>query len=152
MGKYTNVKKGYAEDLHDGNYYCSGWERDFARFLVFLQEHNVVNGWQYEPYEFSFQGLGYSRGPFVYKPDFILKFDNNIPDKKIKQLTPVFGDEIAGGRLIYVEVKGQETGKDRNKWRRFRKHVHEHLSIVKRKEMIEIQNKFPVPGWESHVY
>ncbi len=151
MGRYARVKKGYAEDLHDGNFYCSGWERDFARFLVFLQAHNIIDGWEYEPYEFSFQGLGYSRGPFVYKPDFILRFATKISKAKLKQLQPVFGD-ITPGALTYVEVKGQETGKDRNKWRRFRKHVQEPLAIVKRDEMKLIQEKFPVMNWESHVY
>lgn len=151
-GRYANVRKGYADDLQDGNFYCSGWERDFARFLVFLQEHNVIEGWEYEPYEFSFQGLGYARGPFNYKPDFIIRFSNKLPKKKINQLKPVFKDMVIPGELVYVEVKGQETGKDRNKWRRFRKHVTDKLSIVKRPEMIEIQNRFPVRGWESHVY
>ena len=149
--RYANVKKGYAEDLHDGNFYKSGWERDFARFLLFLMEHNVVDGYEYEPYTFSFQGLGYARGPFTYSPDFILKFSKKIPKKKMNQIKPIFG-EINPGQLMYVEVKGQETGKDRNKWRRFRKHIDEPLAIVKRKEMMEIQRKFPVQNWESHVY
>jgi hypothetical protein len=150
-GRYSKVKKGYAADLQDGNFYCSGWERDFARFLNFLEEHKVIEGWQYEPYEFSFQGLGYARGPFTYKPDFILRFSQKIPRKKMTQVKAIFGD-ITPGELIYVEVKGQETGRDRNKWRRFRKHVGDPLTIVKRKEMMEIQERFPVRNWESHVY
>lgn len=151
MGNYSRVKKGYAEDLQDGNFYKSGWERDFARFLVFLMEKNVIDGYEYEPYAFSFQGLGYARGPFTYLPDFILRFSTNISSKVIKQLKPVFG-EVTPGLLTYLEVKGQETGKDRNKWRRFRKHVQEPLAIVKRDEMMVIQRKFPVEGWESHIY
>lgn len=151
MGRYANVRKGYAEDLHDGNYYASGWERDFARFLNFLQAHGVVAGWEYEPYEFTFQGMGYKRGPFTYRPDFILRFSPSIPDKTKKQLSRIFS-HIADDALIYVEVKGQETGKDRNKWRRFRKHYGAPLEIVKRDKMLLIQSTFAVPGWESYVY
>jgi hypothetical protein len=149
-GRYSNVRKGYAEDLHDGNFYKSGWERSFARFLTFLQNNGVIEGYEYEPFTFSFQGMGYARGPFTYCPDFIMRFNPKLSHKKRKQLEPVFGT-VEPGSLVYVEVKGQETGKDRNKWRRFRKHINEPLIIIKRDEMLEIQNRFPVVNWESYI-
>lgn len=151
MGRYSNVKKGYAEDLADGNYYHSGWERDFARFLVVLQECGVIDYWGYEVQEFTFQGLGYKRGPFTYKPDFAVKFSKHINAKNKRLLRHIFS-HMKENALIFIEVKGQETGKDRSKWKRFAKHVEQPLEIVKRDKMIIIQEQFDIPGWESHVY
>lgn len=149
MGRYSNVKRGYAEDLSDGNYYASGWERDFARFLNYLQGCGVIEGWEYEPMEFSFQGLGYKRGPFVYKPDFAAKF-NNIP---VCTLGGLF-EEATPNSVVFLEVKGQETGRDRSKWRRFRKHSGYPLQVIARDKMIVIQDLFSeyIPFWESNVY
>lgn len=153
MGRYTGVKRGWADDLADGNYYQSGWERDFARFLNLLQAHGVVEGWQYEPMEFSFQGLGYKRGPFTYKPDFAVRFSEN-GHLKLKQdnLSDIL--EIVPGKTVFFEVKGQETGRDRNKWRRFRKHTDYELQVIDRQKMINIQARFRLlmPEWESNIY
>lgn len=151
MGRYSNVRKGYAFDLSDGHYYSSGWERDFARFLNMLEACGVVDGWGYEVQEFSFQSLGYKRGPFTYKPDFAVRFSNKLSTKTKKLLKHIFS-HIDNGALVFVEVKGQETGKDRSKWKRFNKHVDTPLEIVKRDKMILIQDNFDVPGWESNVY
>lgn len=151
-GKYANVRKGYAEDLADGNYYSSGWERDTARFLNFLQQRGIIEGWVYEPQEFSFQGLGYKRGPFTYLPDFIVRYCNKIRKRELDLVSAIF-DEVHPGRNVFWEVKGQETGKDRNKWRRFRKHVGYPLEIVKRDKMLKMQElQAFVPEWESKVW
>jgi hypothetical protein len=150
--RYSNVRRGYATDLGDGNHYASGWERDFARFLNHLQQWGVVRGWEYEPQEFSFQGLGYKRGPFIYKPDFVVQFANNVHSNPYP--IECLLTEVSPGAVVYIEVKGQETGRDRNKWRRFRKHTGYPLEIVKRDKMIRIQNacKRYIPDWESNVY
>ncbi len=151
-GRYHNVKKGKALDLADGNYYMSGWERDVARFLNLLVAYDVVTGWEYEPQEFSFQGLGYKRGPFTYRLDFCLKYNNRISGGARKTLSPILS-EIHPGKLVYWEVKGQETGKDRSKWRRFATHVGYPLEIIGRDKMrlLEIGFKPLIPKWESHI-
>lgn len=149
--KYGNVRKGAAPDLGP-TVYASGWERDFARFLNLLVVRGVIDGWEYEPETFTFQGLGYKRGPFTYRPDFVLRW-TNTSKKKVAQLLPECGLNPLPGEVAYVEVKGQERGSDRSKWRRFRNHVGYPLDIVKRDEMKVIQDLFSkqIPNWESRV-
>lgn len=149
-GQYSNIRKGYAEDLADDNYYKSGWERDTARFLTFLLHKNIIEGFAYEPQEFSFQNLGYKRGPFGYLPDFALRYRKTIKKKDLDILRCIL-DEIHPGRTVFLEVKGRETGRDRNKWKRFRKHTEYPLEIVKRDKLIKMQD-LGIPGWESRVY
>lgn len=149
--QYANVKPGKAEDLSYGHNYRSGWERDFARVLEFLQNWGVVEGWDYEPQRFDFQGLGYKLGPFVYTPDFVVKFNDYIDQKKIEYIRDIL--PVERSQTVYIEVKGQEKGKDRNKWRRFRKHTGNTLWIIKKEEMFLLQTKFKqqIPFWESNV-
>jgi hypothetical protein len=149
--KYGNVRKGAAPDLGP-TVYASGWERDIARFLNLLVTRGVIDGWEYEPATFTFQGLGYKRGPFTYRPDFVLRWTNTTK-KKISQLLPECGLHPIPGEVAYLEVKGQERGSDRSKWRRFRKHIGYPLDIVKRDEMKVIQDLFSsqIPNWESRV-
>ena len=149
MGRYTNVRKGLAEDLGDGKYYASGWERDFARVLTYLRDKGFIEGFEYEPMTFSFQSLGYRRGPFTYIPDFAVKFGSKVP-KQLKDLFP----EAEPHKVVFMEVKGQEKGSDRSKWRRFRKHSGYSLEIIKREKMIELQKLFKkaINEWESNIY
>lgn len=148
--KYHNVKAGVREDL--GIYVRSGWEADVARFLNLLQERNMIEGWSYEPQAFSFQSLGYKRGPFTFLPDFAFRYRDKIRKEDLKFLLSIF-DEVHPGRTVYLEVKGQETGRDRSKWRRFRKHTDYPLEIVKRDKLRKIQElKHDIPHWESRVY
>jgi hypothetical protein len=151
--KYGNVKRGKALDLSDGNTYCSGWERDIARFLNHLQSQSVIEGWEYEPQTFSFQSLGYKRGPFTYKPDYAVRYKKTIRKDRLKILNAIF-DEVHPGRTVFWEVKGQETGNDRSKWRRFKKHTDYPLEIIKRDKLVIIQELFSavIPYWESRVY
>lgn len=150
--RYINVKRGRAVDLSDDNYYMSGWERDIARFLNLLMVWDVVTGWEYEPEEFNFQGLGYKRGPFVYRPDFALRYNLNMKRQHKKLLEQIF-TQVHPGRLVYWEVKGQETGKDRSKWRRFKSHVGYPLEIIARDKMKLLEAGFKpfIPHWESHI-
>lgn len=151
MGKYGNVKRGKALDLSDGNYYLSGWERDFARFLNLLVEWKVLEGWEYEPCAFSFQGLGYKRGPFTYVPDFVVKVSDAVDPKWQKAISSIFPINL--GEVAYLEVKGQETGKDRSKWRRWHKHVQQPLYIINREKMLRIQEDWgpAILHWESKI-
>ncbi len=114
---------------------------------------NVVEGWDYEPMTFSFQSLGYKRGPFTYRPDFGVRFKSTIRAREKKILDAIFA-EVHSGRSVFWEVKGQETGNDRSKWRRFRKHTEYPLEIIKRDKMLIIQETFGpiIPTWESKVY
>ncbi len=149
-GKFSHIRKGPAPDIGDGKIYDSGWERDIARFLQYLTGVGAITGWGYEEFEFSFQGLGYRRGPFTYRPDFVMRYADKMHADVYKLVDYVF-DEVHPGRTVYLEVKGQETGKDRNKWRRFRKHTDYPLEIVKRDKMLKIQELQLVPNWESRI-
>lgn len=146
--RYANVRKGYALDLADDNYYMSGWERDFARFLTYLQALGIVSGWEYEPYRFNFIGH-YNSNPLFYVPDFVVDFSMVKEVHSLNTLLP----DASPGHNLYVEVKGQETGRDRNKWKRFRKVTGNKLNVVKRAEMKFLQDRFSdlVPNWESNI-
>lgn len=146
--KYGNVKKGEAIDLADGNYYMSGWERDFARFLNYLMDVGLVEGWEYEPQRFNFIGF-YNSNPLFYVPDFVVRFTHATEVNKLS----IFLPDATTGSTLYIEVKGQETGRDRNKWKRFRKVTGNKLNVVKRDEMKDIQERFSdiIPNWESRV-
>ncbi len=152
QNKYANVKKGAAYDIGDGNFYNSGWERDVARFLNLLVRLGIVEGWAYEPETFDFQGLGYKRGPFVYKPDFAVRYRNTLRPDARAIMKDIF-DEVHPGKTVFWEVKGREHGSDRNKWRRFRKHTDYPLEIIKRDKMFKIQTAFApmIEHWESKI-
>jgi hypothetical protein len=136
--RYGNIKRGYALDLADNRYYHSGWERDVARFLNLLEKWGIIEGWDYEPEEFLFTGNGYKRGA----------------NKKVLALLKDIGFEhTEPGVLIFWEVKGQEKGSDRSKWKRFRAHIGYPLEIIKRDEMKLLEATFAplIPEWESHI-
>jgi hypothetical protein len=151
--RYGNVKRGYALDLADDIYYASGWERDVARFLEYLKTHNVIEGWEYEPETFLFTGNGYKRGPWAYKPDFCLRFRYDANKRLLCLLRDIGFEHTDPGVLVFWEVKGQEKGSDRSKWRRFRSHVGYPLEIVEREKMRLIEAGFKplIPRWESHI-
>lgn len=134
-------------------FFNSGWERDIARFLNLLIEWGVVEGWEYEPEEFSFTGNGYKRGPFIYKPDFCLRYTYTADREVLDALKDIGFEHAERGLLVFWEVKGQETGKDRSKWRRFKAHVGYPLEIIKRDKLFLIQAGFRplIPEWESNV-
>jgi hypothetical protein len=151
--RYGNVKRGKALDLADDNFYASGWERDIARLLTFLTEKGVLEGWEYEPETFLFTGNGYKRGPWSYKPDFVTRYRHDAPRRWIKLLKDMGFEHANPGTMCFLEVKGQETGSDRSKWRRFRAHVGYPLEIVKKDKMFLIQEVFKplIPMWESRI-
>lgn len=150
-GRYAHIRKGPALDLSDGRCYSSGWERDVARVLTYLCETGVLEGFDYEPQKFDFQGLGYRSGPMFYKPDFVVRFseDAEIPDA-LKAVIP----DAAPGEVVWLEVKGQETSADRSKWKRFRAVTRYKLDIIKRAEMKALMEHFSgvIPAWESRIF
>jgi hypothetical protein len=152
-GRYSNVKRGYALDLADDNYYASGWERDFARFLNLMVEWGVYEGWEYEPETFLFTGNGYKRGPWSYKPDFCARYRHDAPKAVLKTLQDMGFEHAKSGVLCFMEVKGQELGSDGRKWKRFRAHTGYPLEIVKKDKMRMIQIGFAplIKEWESHI-
>lgn len=139
--------------MADGHYYASGWERDIARLLNFLEQKGVIDGWEYEPETFLFTGNGYKRGPWAYKPDFCLRFTSKANSGYGKLLSDMGFEHVRPGVLVFWEVKGQETGSDRSKWRRFRSHVGYPLEILGREKMFLVQEVFRplIKEWESNV-
>lgn len=149
--KYGNVNRGPAPDLADGYNYRSGWERDVSRFLKLLQTWGVVEGYAYEPQKFSFKEY-YNSNPMFYTPDFAVKFYPRIRKDIRLALTDIF-DHIEPGKTVYWEVKGQEKGTDREKWRRFRKYGGYPLEVIKKDKLalIEVAFKPFIPTWESNL-
>ena len=93
---FARIKKGPAADLPEQYHqytFRSGWERNFARYLV---KANEV--WEYESEKCYFKFDGYHTKPFGYLCDFYLP-----------------------GKDQYYEVKGYFKGSDRNKLRRLLK-------------------------------
>lgn len=81
-------------------YFRSKFEANFARTLVWQKKNNVIQGWEYEPETFWFEGI--KRGCVSYKPDF--KIINN------------------DGTHYWVEVKGYMDPKSKTKIKRFAKY------------------------------
>lgn len=129
---YGHVKRGYRDDI-PGSYFRSAWEANYARILKLLESEGVISGWEYEPQKFYFTDYGYRRGPWVYTPDFAVFVDDKVQ---------------------FTEVKGRETGTDRQKWKRFRKHTDYELVVVKEKDYLLLEATYAarIPEWEYSTY
>jgi hypothetical protein len=80
-----------------GLFVRSAWESNFCRYLNYLQAHDQITGWAYEPETFTFP---VRRGPAsFYTPDFKV-WD---PDR----------------RIVYYEVKGWMSPTSAAKLKRF---------------------------------
>lgn len=125
---YANIKRGRAPDLGD-TYFRSSWERNYARILKLLKATGIIEDWAYEPQKFLFTDFGYKRGPWVYTPDFAV---------------------LVNGVTEFREIKGRETGSDRSKWSRFRKHTQYELKVIGKKEyrLLEATYAPRIPEWE----
>ncbi len=110
---FSKVKHGIANDLpkkyKDKDYtFRSGWERNFARWLV------IKNlDWTFEEFNYPMKinpdtNKWYPRKPWGYLPDFLEVGSNTI-----------------------WEVKGYFRAADRSKMRRFKKHYPEDFSRLK---------------------
>ena len=82
----------------------SGWERNFARILIYKQAEGGVKDFTYEPRRYEFP---VKRGCIDYLPDFEVEFSFEI---------------IPGHRKVLFEVKGQLDQRSRTKLKRFRKY------------------------------
>lgn len=94
----NHIKGGKREDL--GFYVRSGWEANYARYLMFLQKHGQIAKWEYEPDTFDFVAI--KRGTKFYTPDFKV-FHNN-------------------GSVEYHEVKGYMDAKSITRHKRMSKY------------------------------
>ncbi len=124
--QYSRCKGGRREDL--GMYFRSAWEANYARYLNFLVEKNVIQSWQYEPQTFRFPVM---RGCTEYTPDF------KVTEKD--------------GRVIWHEIKGWMDQKSKTKLKRFNKYYPEEKLILideKSYRAIAKTTKDLVSGWE----
>lgn len=125
---YSRCKRGVREDL--GFFVRSRWEANYARYLIWMKARGEISSWEYEPTTFRFDGV--SRGPYTYKPDFLV-VEND-------------------GRRAYHEVKGWMDSASRSRLKRFAKFYPEHtMVVVDAKAYREIQRKLStvIPNWES---
>lgn len=99
---FSRCKGGRRADL-GGQYFRSGWEANYARYLNFLLQQRQILAWAYEPRCFVFEGV--TRGPFTYTPDFCV--------------TELDGHEV------WHEIKGWMTSKSKSTLKRMAKHYPE---------------------------
>ncbi len=104
-------KSGYHEIGGKINYFRSGWEVNYAKYLELLKRKGEILDWDYEPKTFWFEQI--RRGVRSYKPDFrVIR-----PD----------------GTHYWVEVKGFMDSKSATKIKRFAKYYpNETLEVVKK--------------------
>jgi len=122
-------KCGIAEDLRDGNYYRSSWERNYARYLNFLMKHfGEIKKWEYEPETFWFEKI--KRGMRSYKPDFKIFFKD--------------------GHIEYHEVKGWMDKRSLTKIKRMRIYHKIEIKIIDKVFFKSIKDveKLVSPFWE----
>lgn len=107
-------KQGW--EVIDGKryYFRSKLEKNYAFYLKFLKNQNLISEWEYEPQTFWFREI--KRGVRSYKPDFrVVKLD---------------------GSHYWVETKGYMDTKSKTKIKRFKKYYpEEQLQIVTNKEL-----------------
>lgn len=125
---YSRCRRGKREDL--GFFVRSRWEANYARYLKWLQQKGHIASWQYEPTTFRFDGV--SRGPYTYKPDFLVVKND--------------------GTQAYHEVKGWMDSGSRSRLKRFGKFYPQHtVVVVDAKAYRQIQAKLStvIPHWEA---
>lgn len=126
-GAYSRARGGRREDL-GGQYFRSGWEANYARYLNWLKARGEILEWVFEPQTFVFHGV--TRGALSYTPDF------KITEKD--------------GSVVFHEIKGWMDGKSKTKLRRMSKYYPEVRVIVIGEAEYKAIKKFsaPIPGWE----
>ena len=81
-------------------HFRSAWEANFARYLEWQKQHEMIKDWLHEPQTFWFEKI--KRGCVTYLPDFkVINFD---------------------GSHYWVEVKGYMDAKSKTKLKRFEKY------------------------------
>lgn len=124
----ATLKQGKRADL-GGQYFRSGWEANYARYLNFLVKYNKIKSWRYEPERFWFDGI--RSGTTSYLPDFeVVNLD---------------------GSVEYHEVKGYQHQKGQTALKRMKKyHPQIKIVVIGRKEYNGIKKTGcrVIPGWE----
>lgn len=119
---------GKREDL-GGQYFRSGWEANYARYLNWLVSLKQISKWEFEPDTFEFHNI--KRGSRFYTPDFKV-FEND-------------------GSYTYHEVKGWMDPKSQTKLRRMKKYYPlETVILIDRTSYLSLarQVKGAIPNWE----
>jgi len=80
----------------------SMFERNWARYLQFLMDHDKIIDWVYQPIKWDFWPFNYRNKPYEYSPDFLI----TEPD----------------GQDIYQETKGYIRTYDISRISRANKH------------------------------
>ena len=125
---YSRCRRGTREDL--GFFVRSRWEANYARYLKWLEANGQIAAWKYEPTTFRFEGV--SRGPYTYKPDFL------VIEKD--------------GTRAYHEVKGWMDSASRSRLKRFAKfYPDERIVVIDQAAYRQIERKLSsvIRHWES---
>lgn len=125
---YIRSTRGLRKIGRSSYYFKSTWEANYARYLEWLKEKEIIAEWFYEPQTFWY--LNIKRGVRSYLPDF------KVVSKK--------------GTHHYVEVKGYMDAKSKTKIKRFKKYYpQERLEIVDGEWFKENKDiKLMIPSWE----
>jgi hypothetical protein len=83
-------------------YFRSKLEYRWAIYLQVLKKQGHIKSWDYETLLFDFQGYGYTTGPFMYRPDFIVAEND--------------------GTVVIQECKGYHDAQTNSKLRRAAQH------------------------------
>jgi hypothetical protein len=127
-GKYNN-HAAWREINGKRYYFKSKWEANYARYLDWMRQRNLIADWLYEPQTFTFpdtRGVASS-----YKPDF-------------RVLRPE-------GSHYWVEVKGYMTAASKTKLRRFERHFPGEVIMIVGSDWFAKNNEMMkglVRGWE----
>lgn len=125
----NTTKSGGKRDDLNGQYFRSGWEANYARYLNWLIERKEIQRWEFEPDTFEFEGI--KRGSKFYTPDFKV-FEND-------------------GTYKYHEVKGWMDAKSKTKLKRMAKyHPQETIVLIDSPVYRSIAKamKSIIPNWE----
>jgi hypothetical protein len=125
---YIRSTRGLRKIGKSAYYFKSTWEANYARYLEWLKDKEIIAEWFYEPQTFWY--LNIKRGVRSYLPDF------KVISKK--------------GTHHFVEVKGYMDAKSKTKIKRFKKYYpDERLEIVDGEWFKANKNiRLMIPAWE----
>lgn len=132
---YSKSKGGKRSDLDD-QYFRSGWEANYARYLNWLVSIGEIQSWQYEADTFEFTRI--KRGSKFYTPDF------KIVEKD--------------GSVVYHEIKGWMDAVSKTKLSRMAKyHPEIKLIVIDRDQYVGMARQLRklIANWETdskHAY
>jgi hypothetical protein len=127
---YSRTHSGKRTDLN-GQFFRSGWEANFARYLNLLLKNGDISKWEYEPDRFEFTAI--KRGTRSYLPDFKVW-------------------DTLDAEPYYYEVKGWMDAKSKTKLKRMAKYYPEiKLIVIGKKEYNDIRKSLSgiIPNWEG---